>query len=121
MNRRAALLREEGLQTLTPTRHYTEQRGGTRGPGDVRSHQVIARGGGGGATGGGGGGGRGARPQTASYNSDEHDGDSEEDWQAGFEMFVEKCADGTETDAELRRRWSAMSNARQSTWTRLGM
>ena len=30
---------------LTPTSHYTEQRGGVREPGGVRSQQVIARGG----------------------------------------------------------------------------
>ena len=37
----------------------------------------------------------------------------------GFDMFVEKCADGTETLEELSRRWNALSEARKNTWSRL--
>ena len=102
-NRRARqLASEEGLQTLTPTRQYTEQRGAGREPpgSAVRSQTVIA--------------GRGQYEEAVATHS--ADGD---DWQSGFEMFVEKCADGSETEAELRRRWNALSAARQSTWTRL--
>eukprot|EP01052_Picozoa_sp_SAG31_P041938 SAG31_NODE_6503_length_1993_cov_5.581837_2_plen_68_part_00 len=31
----------------------------------------------------------------------------------GFDMFMDKCADGTETLEELSRRWNALSDARK--------
>jgi hypothetical protein len=101
----------EGMQTLTPTRAYHDQRGRDRrapapqGP----ARQVSARG-------------ASALARERAYAAAPAPapaGDSEADWDAGFDMFVEKCSDGTETDSELRRRWDALSDARQSTWARL--
>lgn len=101
------------METLTPTRAYHDQRVRDRrapaaqGPARqvpargasalVRDRAYAA-----------------AAPAPAPMAADE-----DADWDAGFDMFVEKCSDGTETEAELRRRWDALSDARQSTWARL--
>ena len=94
---------------MTPTRPYHDQRGREgRGPAPqgpawrvpARGASVLSRE-------------RAYAPAPAPAD------DSDADWEAGFDMFVEKCSDGTETDSELRRRWDALSDARQSTWARL--
>ena len=101
----------EGLETMTPTRAYHDQRGRDRrapapqGPArrvPARGASALAR----------------DRAFAAAPAPAPVDG-TDADWEAGFEMFVEKCSDGTETDSELRRRWDALSDARQSTWARL--
>ena len=99
-------MQRDEMETLTPTRHYHDQRQrGRAAPAPASRSVVSARG--------------------ASALARERVGhhaapvDEEQDWEAGFEMFVEKCSDGTETDSELRRRWDALSDARQSTWARL--
>ncbi len=100
----------DGLETMTPTRAYHDQRGRERrapapqGP----ARRVPARGA------------SALRERTyAAAPAPAPADDSDADWEAGFDMFVEKCSDGTETDSELRRRWDALSDARQSTWARL--
>ena len=85
----------EGLETMTPTRAYHDQRGRDRrapapqGPArrvPARGASALAR----------------DRAFAAAPAPAPVDG-TDADWEAGVEMFVEKCSDGTETDSELRR------------------